>query len=138
MTRNLTLFLFVTMPVLAQYAGPTSPSLTVGEKFKYHGMKVVEPAAFLRSAVAAGFDQLRDSPHEWGQGAEGYGRRYASSFGTNIVRHTIGFGLDAALHTDPRFFKSEKTGFGPSLNSGLAQTCVGRQVGRGHSLAVAE
>src|ERR1700724_1090735 len=110
---------FVTFPLLAQYAGPTTPSLTVGEKFKYHGMKMVEPAAWLRFGVAAAFDQLRNDPTEWMQGAEGYGKRYGSAAGTNALRHMIGFGLDSALHEDPRFIRSEKTGFGPRLKSAL-------------------
>src|SRR5260370_8924350 len=61
----------VSFPLLAQYAGPNSPSLTVEKKFKYHGMKMVEPAAWLRFGVSAAFDQLRNDPKEWMQGAEG-------------------------------------------------------------------
>jgi hypothetical protein len=128
----------VSFPLLAQYAGPGSPSLTVEEKFKYHGMKTIEPAAWLRFGVTAAFDQLRNDPKEWMQGAEGYGKRYGSAAGTNALRHMMGFGLDSALHEDPRFIRSDKTGFGARLKYALMQTLIVRTDSGGRSFAFAK
>lgn len=37
------------------------------------------PVAAGRSAFGAGVAQAEDTPHEWGQGAVGFGRRFATS-----------------------------------------------------------
>jgi hypothetical protein len=60
----------------------------------------------------ASIGQLRNSPHEWGQGAEGFGRRYGSGYAQRIVGQTIENGLAFGLDEDNRYFRSGKTGIG--------------------------
>src|SRR5215469_15170734 len=48
-----------------------------------------------RSAV---INQADDTPHEWGQGAVGFGRRFASAFGKHIVHKSIQYPLAKAFH----------------------------------------
>jgi hypothetical protein len=85
--------------------------LSVGEKAKVFGSRVIVPSAFAKSAFSAGIAQWRDSPHEWGQGMAGYGRRYGSRVGTRALENGIGFLTAAAVHEDPRYFFSGETGF---------------------------
>ena len=68
--------------------------------------------AFVLSAARAGVGQLRNTPHEWGQGAEGFGRRYGSGYAQRIIGQTIENGLAFGLHEDNRYFRSEKHGLG--------------------------
>ena len=51
------------------------------ERFNRYLKSTVGPFSLARSAVSAGINQWRDNPEEWEQGASGYGKRYASSFG---------------------------------------------------------
>lgn len=84
--------------------------MTGEERFKQYAADTFGPDAFLFSAVGAGMSQWLDSPTEWGQGMEGYGRRYANSYGGTVLRNTMRLGLSAALHEDNRYFRSGKTG----------------------------
>jgi hypothetical protein len=67
--------------------------------------------ALLGSATGAAFSQLLDSPTEWGQGAEGYGRRVASSYGATIINGTIQYGTSILFHEDNRYFRSASSSF---------------------------
>jgi hypothetical protein len=96
---------------VAPNSTPASPPLGVEDKLKLHVKRMIQPTVFLKSAASAGLQQLRDSPPEWEQGAEGYGRRYASSYGFNGFKNIVQFGLDSTLREDPRYFATGKKGF---------------------------
>jgi hypothetical protein len=51
------------------------------------------------------------TPEEWGQGGGAYGKRFASTVGCSGIHAILAFGLDSALHQDPRYFRSRRTGF---------------------------
>ena len=46
---------------------------------------------------------------EWG--AAGYGKRLALTLACSGIHGVLAFGLDSALHEDPRYFRSRSTGF---------------------------
>lgn len=60
----------------------------------------------LGAAIGAAIGQGTNTPGEWGQGAEGFGKRFASGFGGTVARQSITFALEAATHEDPRYFPS--------------------------------
>jgi hypothetical protein len=41
------------------------------------------------AGAGAAMNQGNDTPHEWGQGAAGFGRRFASALGKHIVHKAI-------------------------------------------------
>jgi len=96
------------------------------QRLKRYLRDTVGPFAFLRVGAAAGFDQWLDSPEEWGQGAEGYGKRFASQFGTNAIRQTVTYGLAEAFRLDTGFEKSKRKGFLPRLSDALLQNVTSR------------
>ena len=104
----------------------TATPFTVAEKFDY---RIVQSFG-LRGFVGAGFGALvgqgRDVPREWGEGWGAYATRYASDFGTNLTRQSMEFGLETALHEDPRYFPSEEKGFRARMKNVLLQTVVTR------------
>lgn len=116
---------------------PSAPPLGLSGKFSYHAKSLVDPAEFLREGISAGFQQLLDTPHEWGQGAEGFGRRYASSFGSTILRQSITFGLDSTLREDPRYFRSGETKVSERIKSALMQALICHTDSGGRSFAFA-
>jgi hypothetical protein len=79
-------------------------------KLTYHALNAYGPEALAESAVYDGYLQLTNFPREWGQGATGYGRRVASTLAYSGIRNTLGFGLDTALHQDPRYYRSGEGG----------------------------
>jgi hypothetical protein len=85
--------------------------------------------------VNAGFLQMIDSPSEWGQGASGYGRRVGSSVASSGIRSVLAFGLDSTLHQDPRYFRSDSTGFWARTGHALRGTILTRTDSGGETLS---
>lgn len=99
---------------------------TPRERFKRYVKSTVGPTRLAYSAVSAGINQWTNSPEEWGQGAKGYGRRYASSMGENAIRQTVIYGLDSAMGLDTGFQRSKREGFFPRLKDALLQNVTSR------------
>jgi hypothetical protein len=96
------------------------------ERFNRYLKSTVGPFSLARSAISAGIDQARDTPDEWEQGASGYGKRYASSFGQNAIQQTVIYGLDSALGLDTGFRKSERKGLFPRMTDALVENVISR------------
>lgn len=96
------------------------------ERFNRYVKSTVGPFSLARNAISAGIDQARDTPDEWEQGASGYGKRYASSFGQNVIQQTVIYGLDSALGLDTGFRKSERKGFFPRMTDALVENIISR------------
>jgi hypothetical protein len=119
----------------SQNNGPTVPAtttfsftpLTPQGKFDFYLRKTFGLVAIGRSLSLAGINQWRDDPTEWGQGMEGYGRRFASKFGHHTIRRTIQLGAGIWLREDPRYFRSERTGFGPRTSHAVTSVFITRK-----------
>jgi hypothetical protein len=80
--------------------------LTTRQKL-YIGMKdsTDYPIYFIAGAFAA-LNQMNDNNPSFGQGMEGYGKRYAASFADQAIGNMLAESLvPAALHEDPRYFQ---------------------------------
>lgn len=106
----------------------TSPgALTAGQKFKLFLNESVSPASFLISATSAGFGQWRDSPSHYGQGAEGYGKRFGASMARGASESAFGtFAAASILHQDPRFFPQVHPSFWGSVKYSAKRIVVTR------------
>jgi hypothetical protein len=80
--------------------------------------------AAVRVGASAGIQQLRNSPHEWGQGASGFGKRVASGFGQHIIKNSIQYPIAALRHEELGYRPSGKKGFGPRLGYALSSTVI--------------
>ena len=100
--------------------------LTQAERFRQYVKHMFSAESFLRSAAGAGINQALNVPHEWGQGAEGYGRRFASSYGSHIIQSTVMYGASTFLHEDNRYFRSGLTGFRPRVKYAIASSFLAR------------
>ncbi len=100
--------------------------LDVSDKLQYHARRSFSPSSFAFSGVSAGYHQWTDSPREWGQGSSGYMKRFGSSVASSGVRAALAFGLDSALHQDPRYYRSQSAGFWPRTKHALRGTILTR------------
>jgi hypothetical protein len=57
---------------------------------------------------------------------EGYGKRFASTVGSNAIRQTVTYGLSEAFKLDTGFEKSKHTKFWPRLKDALVQNVTSR------------
>ncbi len=87
--------------------------LTVGQKFHLMFRSSTDPYIFFLDAIVAGIGQAKDSNPEFGQGAEGYFKRYGTSYLDTLDGNFWGNAvLTSALREDPRYFrKGEDFGF---------------------------
>jgi hypothetical protein len=111
--------------------------LTLSENAKIHAMRGIGPRSLLADSLTAGLNQWKNSPGAWGRGADGYAKRFGSQAARNGVREALGFGMDAALHTDPRIYRSSHTGTGRRLMDALSQVVVARTDSGRHVPAIA-
>lgn len=95
-------------------------------RFHRYVKSTVGPFSLLRSAASAGIQQWDNSPLEWGQGMEGYGKRFASSVGSNAIRQTVTYGLSEAFKLDTSFERSKHTKFWPRVGDALVQNVTSR------------
>lgn len=110
-------------PDIATSPGPLSP----GGKFELFLNESVAPASFLISGVSAGFGQWRDSPHAYGQGAEGYGKRLGASLARGASSSFSGtFAMASILRQDPRFFPQSQPTFWGSVKYSARRLVVTR------------
>jgi hypothetical protein len=86
-------------------AGPYKP-LTVGQKFNLMFKSSTDPYIFALDAIVAGIGQAKDSNPGFGQGAEGYFKRYGSSLADTIDGNFWGNAvLTSVFKEDPRYFR---------------------------------
>ena len=111
---------------LPQPAPEPWQKITPKQRWILYQQTSFSPTALLGAATGAAFSQWLDSPHEWGQGAEGYGRRLASSYGATIINGTIQYATSALFHEDNRYFRSSAKSFGGRFGSVVISPFVAR------------
>jgi hypothetical protein len=79
--------------------------LTPKQKFELAWKTSVDPVSFGVNGVVAGVQQSQNYISGYGQGAQGYAKRYAASYG-NLLSSTFigGAVLPSLLKQDPRYF----------------------------------
>jgi carboxypeptidase family protein len=83
---------------------PNAAPLTTKLKFKLATKVAFDPVTFIGVGIIAGINQAGDVPH-YGQGAEGYAKRYGASYTDGFADIMIGGAiLPSLLHQDPRYF----------------------------------
>ena len=132
------LFAFQTAPPTAEHhawiidklmgiAGPAEPTqLTEKKRFELYAVATVGPVPILAEAAGAGIGQWQNSPKEWGQGWEAYGKRFGSNLAYNGVRQTITYGTSIVFREDNRYFASHKHGFWPRTGYAILSTVTAR------------
>jgi len=84
---------------------PHPEPLTTGMKFHLAYKSLTSPVFFGRVVGWAGVEQAADTPSQWRQGAEGYGKRVGAGFADATTAGLIGNAiLPSLLHQDPRYF----------------------------------
>ncbi len=88
------------------------PPLTSGQKFKVVGRSLIDPSEFVLIGFVAGLGQASNSDPSYGQGAQGYGKRYATAYGDNAIENFMASAaLPSLLHQDPRYYELGHGGF---------------------------
>jgi hypothetical protein len=84
---------------------------TAKERLKIYTKDLISPFHFILAGAQAGITQWQDSPSEWGQGAAGYGRRYANYYAYQTTSQYMQMVLEDILHEDNYYYGSGYHGF---------------------------
>jgi hypothetical protein len=105
--------LFYALPnfLTLENSGKVAP-LTAGQKFKVVARGSFDYIQIPWYAFLAGIGQAQNSEPGYGQGAEGYAKRFGADFADGTIENFMtGAILPSLFHQDPRFFQSSKGGF---------------------------
>jgi hypothetical protein len=84
---------------------PHAAPLNAAQKLHLGWKTIVDPITILSSAIVAGIQQARNSYHEFGQGMEGYGKRFGAQYADNVNGVIVGgVIMQTVFHQDPRYF----------------------------------
>jgi hypothetical protein len=109
------------------YTRPTEKT-----KLRNYAFDAFGPYPIVGAAVAAGMNQVGNDPPEWKQGAQGYGKRFASDFGIAMVSTTTRYALAGTLKEDTLYYRCECKGVFPRLSHALISTVTARRGEDGH------
>jgi hypothetical protein len=105
--------LFYTLPnFLTLENGNNVPPLTTKQKFQVVTRGSFDYVQFPWYGFLAGISQAENSEPGYGQGAQGYGKRFGAAFADGTIENYVtGAVLPSLLHQDPRFFQSGQGSF---------------------------
>jgi hypothetical protein len=84
---------------------PDAAPLTSKQKFELAWKTTLDPITFVLTGAVAGIQQANNVFGGYGQGAQGYGKRYGADYAASVTNIFIGSAiLPSLLKQDPRYF----------------------------------
>ena len=85
------------------HPAPLSPQ----QKFRLGLKTILDPTTFAVAGITAAIQQKKNSYYQYGQGAEGFAKRFGAAYTTVTQGFVItSVAADSILHQDPRYFYS--------------------------------
>jgi hypothetical protein len=105
--------LFYALPNFLTLQGTQKlPPLSAKDKFKVVALSTFDYFEYPWWGALAAINQAEDNERGYGQGWDGYAKRYGSTAGDSMIENfMVGAVFASALHQDPRFYQSSKGGF---------------------------
>jgi hypothetical protein len=118
---------------------PAPPDLTYKRptektKIQNYFFDAFGPYPATGAAIAAAINQANNTPPEWRQGAEAYGKRFGSDFAIAAITTTTRYGLAEAFREDTLYYRCECRGAFPRLRHAVISTLTARRGRDGHSV----
>ena len=106
---------------------PDPAPLIARQKFKLAFRSVTDPITVAGAAFLAGIYQAADEFPGYGQGAQGYGKRFGAAYADVVVGTFVGSAaVPSLLHQDPRYFYQGTGSTGSRLKHALANAIICR------------
>jgi hypothetical protein len=111
----------VAVLVVAASAGAVAPKHSQTRELRHNA---VGKRAVVGAGASAAVGTARNSPHEWGRGAAGMGKRFGSSLGQHAIKEGIEYGVGHALHENLHYQRSNKHGTLPRMAYAVKRTFI--------------
>ena len=119
--------LFYALPNFLTVETKDVPPLTTKQKFSVVAKGSFDYIQIPWYGFLSGISQAEDSEPGYGQGAEGYGKRFGAAFADGTIENFMtGAILPSLLHEDPRFFESEQGTFAHRTGYAISRIFVTR------------
>jgi hypothetical protein len=103
------------------------PPLTPGQKFKLVARGIYDPMEFVLVGFVAALGQASDSDSSYGQGAQGYAKRYGTVYGDTAIENFMASAVfPSILHQDPRYYQLGHGGFKKRAGHALSRVVITR------------
>jgi hypothetical protein len=103
------------------------PPLTPGQKFKVVARGIFDPFEFVLVGFVAGLNQASNSNPSYGQGMQGYAKRYGTAYGDNAIENFMGSAVfPTILHQDPRYYQLGQGGFWKRTEHAVSRVIITR------------
>jgi hypothetical protein len=84
---------------------PDAPPLTTRQKYGLAWKSSIDPITWLATGVFAGAEQADNTYSGYGQGAQGYAKRFGASYANSFINTMLGGAvLPQVFKQDPRYF----------------------------------
>lgn len=101
--------------------------LDTKQKFSLATRDVFDPVSLIGAAATAGIEQANNSFAGYGQGAAGYGKRFAAALGDDLIGGFVsGAVYPSIFHQDPRYFYQGSGSFKSRLLHALSYAVIAR------------
>ena len=106
-----------------------SGRLDAWQKFKLAANNSIAASTIGAALLGSAYDQAIDSPAGYGQGAEGYGKRFGASMARAASNNLFGTFLIASVsHQDPRFYIKSRLSFKQSVKYAAVRLVKARSI----------
>jgi hypothetical protein len=103
-------------------------TLKLKDKFALFLQDSIDPVTFLATGFNAGLDQAQDSDRSYGQGAQGYAKRFGAEFaGQASSRFFKDFAYPSIFSEDPRYYRVIHGGAGRRLLHAVEHAVVAQR-----------
>jgi hypothetical protein len=104
---------------------PDAAPLDTKQKFQLAWKTTVDPVTFGITPAAAGLEQATNQYGGYGQGAQGYGKRYGAGYADLVTGTFIGSAiLPSLLKQDPRYFYKGTGSTGSRILYAIANSVI--------------
>ena len=104
---------------------PDAAPLNAKQKFELAWRSSIDPITFALTGALAGIEQADNTFSGYGQGAQGYGKRFGAAYADTVTGTFIGGAmLPALLRQDPRYFYKGKGSFRSRVLYAIANSVI--------------
>lgn len=123
--------IFTCVTAIGTSAWAAQPARGRAETAHEYSRRLVNKRSLAMAGASSALGQIRNVPHEWGQGIGGYVKRFGSALGEHVIKETIQFGVATAHHEDLHYYRSNLHGTLPRLGYAVKSTFIVPRTNKG-------
>lgn len=112
--------------------------LTARERVKVYSEDLFSPFHIFMAGAAAGITQAQNVPPEWGQGAVGYGRRFANYYAYALTSDMLQMAGEDLLHEDNLYYGSGERGVWKRVKYAVKSSVLARGADGSQHLSISQ